>query len=171
MAVIFELVVSFPWQADAAVEAAKAHVAAVGGVRVQGTHVPFGEPFVSQLTRTATPYIEFSVHPGGIGYGSARPGPVEVTSLNNDDLNQIGNDLYDVLRGRHGYLAGVVGWDPESLVDIDDLHADWLAGDAPDYDGLVLREDICARWGLDETWQKFANGYRWLPYQGSRKPW
>jgi hypothetical protein len=39
--------------------------------------------------------------------------------------------------------AAIVGWDSESLVDLDDLETDWRNGDPPDYSGLVLADDLC----------------------------
>jgi hypothetical protein len=79
--------------------------------------------------------------------------------------------LYDLLRGFSGYRAAIVGWDPESLVDLQDLEADWRNGDPPGYDGLVLADDLCGRWQLGPEWSTFEPGYRWLPYSGSRNPW
>jgi len=146
-------------------------VQAVAGVRVRGTDVPFGDPFTTRVTATAHPYIEFSVHPRGIGYGGPGPAPLDVRSLTDDDITQVGHDLYDLLRGLHGYRAAVVGWDPESLVDADDLEADCLAGNPPVHAGLVLADDMRTRLGLLTGWEPFAEGYGWLPYRGSRNTW
>lgn len=166
VAVIFELVLSFDFDADDAVAAATAHVEATGGVGVRGVHVPFGDPSISRLTGKAHPYIEFSVHPRGIGYPPRAP--MDVRSLTDEDITQVGHDLYRVLRGLRGYRAAAVGWDPESLVDVDDLQADCLAGYPPLVDGLVLAENVRARLGLLDRWEPFVEGYWWLPYRGSR---
>ena len=171
MAVVFELVIAFDLDADDAVEAAAARVQSVGGVAVRGTHLPFRAPLVSRLTATAHPYIEFSVYPAGIGWGAPGPAPVDIRSLTDDDIAQVGHDLYGVLRGLRGYRAAAVGWDPESIVDVDDLEADCRAGDPPVYDGLVLADDVRSRLGLVEGWERFTEGYSWLPYRGSRNVW
>jgi hypothetical protein len=68
--------------------------------------------------------------------------------LTSEEITQVGHALYDLLSGFSGYRAAIVGWDPESLVDVEDLEADWRNGDPPGYDGLVLADDLCERWGL-----------------------
>ena len=86
--------------------------------------VPLGEPFASELSGPPA-YIEFSVHPRGIGYGG--PGELpdfDPRSLTSDEITRIGRALYDLLRGFSGYQAAIVGWDPEPLVDLEDLEAD-----------------------------------------------
>ena len=77
----------------------------------------------------------------------------------------------NLLRSFSGYRAAIVGWDPESLVDLNDLEADWRNGDPPAYDGLVLADDLCATWELGQEWVAFQDGYRWLPYSGSKTLW
>ena len=167
MAVIFELVVNFGADKEAAGAAAEL-VRRAGHVGVRGVPVPLGEPYVTKLTRPSA-YIEFSVHPHGIGYGGPGPKPdLDPRSLTSDEVTQIGHLLYDLLRSFSGYRAAVVGWDPESLVDVDDLEADWRAGDPPGYNGLVLADDLCDRWKLGPEWSAFEPGYRWLPYSGSK---
>jgi hypothetical protein len=34
--------------------------------------------------------------------------------------------------------------------------------------GLVLADDLCQRWQLGPEWVAFGDGYRWLPYLGSK---
>lgn len=167
MAVIFELVVNFGADEEAAGAAAE-RVRRAGHVGVRGVPVPLGEPYVTKLTRPSA-YIEFSVHPHGIGYGGPGPKPdLDPRSLTSDEITRIGHRLYDLLRNFSGYRAAIVGWDPESLVDVDDLEADWRAGDPPGYNGLVLADDLCDRWKLGPEWSAFEPGYRWLPYSGSK---
>jgi hypothetical protein len=89
-------------------------------------------------------------------------------SLTSDEITRIGHSLYDLLRSFSGYQAAIVGWNPESLVDLKDLETDWRNGDPPSYNGLVLTDDLCKRWRLGPEWSAFEPGYRWLPYSGSR---
>jgi hypothetical protein len=135
MAVIFELVVNFGTDNEAAGAAAEL-ARQVGHVDVRGVPAPFGEPFVRKLTAPSPAYIEFAVHPRGIGYGGPRPKPdLDPRSLSDDEITRVGDALYDLLRGFSGYRAAIVGWDPESLVDLEDLEADWGNGDPPGYNG------------------------------------
>jgi hypothetical protein len=167
MAVIFELVVNFGTNTEAAGTASEL-VHRFGHIDVRDVPVPLGEPFVSGLPRRHA-YIEFSVHPRGIGYGGPGPRPdFDPRSLTSDEITRIGHALYDLLRGFSGYRAAVVGWDPEPLVDVQELEADWRNSDPPGYNGLVLADDLCERWRLGPEWSAFEPGYRWLPYSGSR---
>jgi hypothetical protein len=165
MAVLFELVVNFGTGKEAAGAAAEL-VRRTARIVVRGVPVPLGEPFISELTSPG--YIEFTVHPRGIGYGGPAPKPdLDPRTLTSDEITRIGHALYGLLRGFSGYRAAIVGWDPESLVDLQDLDADWRNGDPPDYNGLVLARDLCDKWQLGPEWTAFQPGYRWLPYSGS----
>jgi hypothetical protein len=170
VAVLFELVLNFAGNEQAA-EAAAAFVRRVNHVEVRGVPLPLGDPFVTRLQSPNT-YIEFSVHPRGLGYGG--PGPIpdlDPRSLTDEEITQVGRALYDLLQGFSGYRAAIVGWDPESLVDLQDLETDWRNGDAPGYNGLVLANDLCERWQLGSEWVPFDHGHRWVPYRGSRNVW
>jgi hypothetical protein len=170
VAVLFELVVNLGGDGHAA-EAAAVLVRRVDHVEVRGLALPLGDPYVTRLSSPNT-YIEFSVHPRGLGYGGPGPMPdLDPRSLTDEEITQVGRALYDLLQGFSGYRAAIVGWDPESLVDLHDLETDWRNGDAPDYDGLVLANDLCERWELGDEWVAFAHGHRWLPYRGSRNVW
>ncbi|MGH3159823.1 MAG: hypothetical protein ACRDNF_25060 [Streptosporangiaceae bacterium] len=112
------------------------------------------------------------MHPRGIGYGGPGPKPdLAPRSQTSQDITHVGHVLYDLLKQFSGYRAAIVGWDPESLVDVDDLDTDWRNGDPPDYNGLVLADDLCQRWRLGPDWVTFHDGYRWLPYTGSTNIW
>ena len=69
MAILFELAVNSGTDNEAARAAAEL-VRRVDHVDVHGVPVPFGEPFVRELTGLSPAYIEFAVHPRGIGFGS-----------------------------------------------------------------------------------------------------
>lgn len=107
----------------------------------------------------------------GIGYGGPGPRPdFDPRSLTSEEITQIGHALNERPWSFSGYQAAIVGWDPEPLVDLDDLEADWRADDQPDYNRLVLADDLCKRWELGSGWDTFEPGHRWLPYLGSKKP-
>lgn len=170
MAIIFELVVNFGTNEEAVAAAAEL-VRQAGHVDVRGVPVPFGDPYITKLTRPPA-YIELSVHMRGIGYGGPGPKPgLDPRSLTSDEITRTGRALYELLRSFSGYRAAVVGWNSESLVDVEDLEADWRSGDPPNYDGLVLADDLCDRWQLGPEWSAFEPGYRWLPYSGSKNLW
>jgi len=168
VAILFELVVNFGTD-EQGVEAAADIVRRVGHVEVRGLSVPLGDPYVTRFE--SEPYIEFSVVARGLGYGGPGPKPdFDPRSLTNEDITQVGHALYDLLRGFSGYRAAIVGYDPESLVNLRELESEWRDG-ALDYDGLVLAGDLCERWRLGAEWESFSPGYRWLPYSGSKNIW
>ena len=170
VAIVFELVVNFGANERGARSATEG-VRRFGHIEVRGVPLPLGGPFVNRL-RSPTPYIEFSVFVGGMGVGTPGPRPdIDPRSLTSEEITHVGLALYELLGGFSGYRAAVVGWDPESLVDVEDLETDWQNGDPPEYDGLVLADDLCERWGLGREWVAFATGYRWLPYSGSKNIW
>jgi hypothetical protein len=168
MAIIFELVVNFGTDKEAAGVATEL-VRRAGHVDVRGVPVPLGEPYIGGFTGPSG-YIEFSVHPRGIGHSGPGPRPdFDPSSLTDEEITRIGHALYDLLRGFSGYRAAIVGWDPESLVHLKEIETDCRAGDLPDYyNGLVLADDLCHKWRLGPEWSAFEPGYRWLPYSGSR---
>jgi hypothetical protein len=167
VAIVFELVVNFGPNEQGAL-AATGEVLRMGHVRVRDVALPLGGPVVAR-PGSPSDFIEFSVFVCGMGYGAPGPRPdIDPRSLTREEITQVGRSLYDLLGDFSGYRAAVVGWDPESLVDVEDLEADWQNGDLPDYNGLVLADDLCDRWGLGPEWVAFQPGYRWLPYSGSK---
>jgi hypothetical protein len=170
MAILFELVVNFGAD-DRGAEAAVEEVRRVGRVDVRSASLPLSDPGVTRLGAPDT-YFELSVYVRGMGYGAPGPRPtLDPGSLTREEITQVGRALYDLLSSFTNYQAAIVGWNPESLVDIADLEADWRNGDPPGYDGLVLADYLCERWGLGPEWVAFADGYRWLPYSGSKNIW
>jgi hypothetical protein len=169
VAIVFELVVSFGVDAQPAVDAAAKAVRRVDHLELRGVPVPLSGPFISEAGEPDA-YIEFSVAADGLGYGERRPKPAfDPRSLTEEEMSKVGRALYDLLGEFSGYRAAIVGWDPESLVDVNDYETEWRNGEPLGYDGLVLADDLCARWGLGPEWVAFRDGYRWLPYSGSRR--
>ena len=133
MAIIFELVVNFGLHDDAVAHATE-ELDRKPAIEVRDVQLPVTPPFVTTLETSG--YLEFSVHPRGIGAEGQGPyPPFNPRDLGDDEIGAVGDQLYDCLRRFHGYEAAVVGWDPESLVDpaeleveVPDAHfqAQWL---------------------------------------------
>lgn len=169
VAVIFELVINFGDDRRAAERAVDTVVATQPipvGTHLIGLHPP---RFYNTISYTGAPYIEFAAIPAGVGWGLPDDRDAERVELDKAQLSALGHGLYDVLSRMDGYLAAMVGWDPESFIDLDELRldsSDELAqGDVP---GLVLSSQ--ARQTLSPTagFQPFANGFEWIPYRGER---
>ena len=77
--------------------------------------------------------------------------------------------LFDILRRFDGYDIAAVGWDPECIVDAKSVPNEWLSdGSFYHLNGVVVSDRLAAEWSLDERFVSFAEGFRWLPYTGSR---
>jgi len=63
-----------------------------------------------------------------------------------------------------GYLAAMVGWDPEGVVDLAELRADWSEelsrGELP---GMVLSTEARRTLAPSTRFEPFADGFEWLP--------
>lgn len=97
---MFELVVNFG-QDELAVSSAEEELERHPPVEVRGTPLPLTPPFVTRFSAAGggIRYIEFTVHPRGIGYGG--PGPdarFHTRDLSNDEISSIGESLYELLR-------------------------------------------------------------------------
>ncbi|MEU6352721.1 hypothetical protein ABZ896_25910 [Streptomyces sp. NPDC047072] len=57
---------------------------------------------------------------------------------------ELGHQLYELLAQFDGYVAAMVGWDPESFVDLAELRSEWSDElDEGGIHGLVLCEECC----------------------------
>lgn len=169
VAIVFELVVNFGLN-DEAVVRARAELDRTSVISLRGVHLALTPPFVRRLSAGGVEYIEYSVHPRGLGYGGPGPKPsFEPSSVTDDELTDVGRQLYALLKRFDGYQAAMVGWDPEGFVDLSELEADWVAdGSIASLDGLVISSEVADRWGCDAGWAPFDLAHVWRPYSGSR---
>jgi hypothetical protein len=174
MAVVFELVVNFG-QDELSVSAAKEELERHPPIEVRGTPLPLTPPFVTRFFAAGggIRYVEFAVHPRGIGYGGPGPkAPFRTRDLTGDEIATIGRELYELLRRFRGYDVALVGWDPEALVDVHELEVDYVDdGSILDLNGLVLANRLVAQWNLDTALEAFDPEHQWLPYQGTSNAW
>ncbi len=131
---------------------------------------PLTPPSIAEFKSSlGADYIEFSVSPQGIRYGGARPpDPVDARTLTSEELSSLGEQLFELLRRFNGYDAAAVGWDPEGIVDPNEMK-DYVLLDGSGYrpHGIVVSNLLAEHWELDERFEPFVPGYRWIPYTGS----
>ena len=162
MAICFELVVNFGDDLTAAQRAAL--IPAIPSALRAGSHrIPLHRPLIT----TSGPYVELSILPVGVSYGLALDGTVPKFGLTESELTELGSELYRLLAKFDGYVAAIVGWDPEPLLDPAELKDEW-----PDelaegkINGLVLCDRLHGELGLGDSYVVFQPGYRWMPYRG-----
>ncbi|WP_327287551.1 hypothetical protein [Streptomyces sp. NBC_01198] len=164
MAICFELVVNFGDNLEAAQGAALTDPSP-RVLRAGTRQVPLHRP----ILRTTGPYIELSVLPVAVGRRVAPDGSLPPLRLTPAELTELGHQLYALLAKFDGYVAARVGWDPEPLLDPDELRAEWSEELADgSLHGLVLCEQLHRELGLGDLYVPFRPGYRRLPYRGEK---
>lgn len=167
MAILFELVVNYGRNeeaAQAAVRTAMAHPPLPAGRH----RIPLAEPHIrTVVAREGDPYFEMSIVPVGVGIRSGW----ERLRLTAGELSELGRGLYSLLSTFSGYRVAMVGLDPEMFVDPVELrmeYADEFAdGTLP---GLVLAEDLQRSLPESRHFVPFSDGFVWIPYQGQENP-
>lgn len=164
MAIVFELVVNFGRNgeaADRAVDIVRRH----GPLHVGGRVIQLHEPMRTVVDGD----IEVSVIPVGVGAGLPLDRGLPRVELTAEEMSELGRGLYRVLAAIDGYRAAAVDWDPESVVECADLeeeYGDQLVEGFPH--GLVVAESV--RRGLSDGaaqhFERFADGFDWIPYRG-----
>jgi hypothetical protein len=166
MAVIFELMLNFGTDWDAAQEAAR-QIAAHPPLAAGPHRVPLHEPLIAPAPSDDGPdYLEMSVMPAGVGFGVASGDASPPLPLTAAQLSELGHGLYTLLATLTGYQVALVGWDPEPLLDLAELRQE-RADEIRDgmLAGLVLAADLDL--GIPTShFTPFAPGYVWIPYAG-----
>lgn len=172
MAVIFELVVNFGSDVDAA--RAASLIAATSPPLKAGRHrIPLHPALITEESSEyagSPPYAQLSILPVAVGYGVATDGTLPRIALTAEELTELGRGLYGLLAQFGGYQVAMVGWDPESLVDTAYLREDMaeeLATGAPN--GLVISDVVHDALGAGESFAAFAPGFVWIPWQGAKR--
>ena len=164
MGVFFMLGVGFPVSAARELEEAT-RLASDAQLQVRDATLTNGAGSSRMRRNTRPDYFEFTSGPAGFGYPSlGHPLPFRMSEVTSDDLYSLAEQLYGLLRQMTGYAVAHVGWDPEWVLDLAELESEDLENGALyDIAGLVLAEPVVNRWQLDERFEPFAEGYRWLP--------
>lgn len=172
MAVVFELVVNAGADREVATR--------IGATLTDLAPLPAGRhrvalhpPLFATVRGADGPaYQEISLVPVGVGHKVSLDAGTERLALGADELSELGHGLYEVLRACRGYRVAMVGWDPESFLDVAELQESWAdelrQGDLA---GLVLSDDAIrelATLGTEVAVEPFAAGTSWMPYQGTR---
>ncbi|WP_157852451.1 hypothetical protein [Kitasatospora sp. NRRL B-11411] len=169
MAVMFTLVVNFGDDLEAARVAA---ATAAGWPPLKAGHhrIPLHPATITSETSEyseSVVYAQLSVLPVAVGFGAAPDRRLPRIGLTSEELTELGRGLYGLLAEFDGYLAAMVGWDPDSLVDTEYLRADLtdeLTNGVPD--GLVVSEQLHRDLGAGRHFAPFAPGFVWIPWRG-----
>ena len=165
VAVVFELVVNFA-NHESAVARALEICDAWPPVLVRGIDLSLEGPYVTRFSPDSGDYIEFSVGVAGVRFGGV-DSEINASDLTHGEITTIGLHLYDLLRRFDGYVAAVVGWDPEEVVDLRILRSRIDESGLDRLKGLVLASALVLDWGHESQFSEFAAGYGWVPYGAS----
>jgi hypothetical protein len=164
MAIVFELVVDFAENREAAERAAQT-ARAEGSLRA-GEHEL---PVLALVARFAEGQVELSVIPLGINVNLPADKGYPRVRLAAGELTELAQGLYRLLARFDGYRAAAVDWDPEHVVECADLEEDYGDQLVEGYPhGLVLAEGVRRRLSADAArpFEPFAPGFDWIPYRG-----
>lgn len=167
MAIVFELVVGFGQNreaADRAVELAKTHAP----LSVGGRAIDLLEPWLYEVESGWL----FSVAPAGVGFGIPRDSGRPRHTLSASELSELARGLHGLLRQFDGYRRAIVDWDPEDVVECADLEADYGATLADGHPaGLVLAATVLDSLSSSSAqhFEPFAAGFDWIPYRDHKR--
>jgi hypothetical protein len=170
VAIIFGLVMNFGDDLGAAEEAAH-RVSEHPPLTADGQDVPLRwAPPSAVDSALGVPYQEVSVAPERVGWGVAGERREERLQLSAAEMTELGQGLYNVLGTLTGYRLAIVGWAPQSLVDLDELRMECAAELAAGaITGLVVGESVLSELPPCGGLRPFAPGYSWVPYRGERR--
>lgn len=163
MAIIFELVVNFGDDIAAARAAAERIQPGSSPVilRVHDHRITLRRPLIG----TAGSHVELAFLPEPVSFGLTYGVPrIPLTAA---EFTELGEQLYRLLASIDGYLAAIVGWDVEGMVDLDELRDEWSEElTEGSIDGLVLSDGVHRELSLGDNYSVFRPGFRWIPYRG-----
>ncbi|MER5884932.1 hypothetical protein ABT160_13980 [Streptomyces sp. NPDC001941] len=168
MAVIYELVVNFGDDHDAAQAAVR--TLDPPPVLPAGPHaIRFFEPTLDRWEGYhGNEFWLCSLVARNVGYGLANEDSAQRIPMKAAELTQLTTGLYGVLSELRGYRAACVGFDPESVIDLAELREEFLeelAGEG--LPGLVLSEAMGRELGAGPAFVPYREGFSWCPYEGS----
>jgi hypothetical protein len=165
MAVVFELSVHFgPDRA-----AADRFIAQIQQRYRSGTIGPHTIALHPPLldARSSKTNIEVSIIPIGVGLAVALDRDHPRLDLTTAELTQLGQQLYDLLRGLDGYEVAMVGWDTDRFTRLElqtDYQEELLDGTMT---GLVVARDQLASITTSQHFVPFDAYADWIPYRGT----
>jgi hypothetical protein len=164
MAVVFELSVHFGPD-RAAADRFIAQIKQRYRSFLIGTHTIALHPPL--LNTHSAPNIEVSIIPIGIGMGVSMDRDHPRLDLTSDELTQLGQHLYDLLRGFNGYEVAMVGWEVDRFNCLElqtDYQEELLDGTMA---GIVVARDRLARITTSQHFVSFDQYADWIPYAGT----
>jgi hypothetical protein len=111
--------------------------------------------------------IEVSIIPIGVGLAVALDRDHPRLDLITAELTQLGQQLYDLLRGLDGYEVAMVGWDTDQFTRLDlqtDYQEELLDGTMT---GIVVARDRRASLTTSQHFVPFDAYADWLPHTGT----
>ena len=85
------------------------------------------------------------------------------------ELTNLGNSLYDLLRGAPNFQLAMVGVNVDFFLNVAELNSDWC-DEIRDgsFDGLVVENSLIGQLPQSSHFVAFDDEHLWIPYAGSK---
>ena len=166
MAIVFALVADFGDNRQLAEEYCRWLNSRTSPVDIDRHTISLHGPLISAYSNPTR--FKVSVAPENVGYNVALDDDYSHFSLNGEQLSQLGNALYDLLRDAPNYELAMVGWDVDFLLNFSELSAEWAAEIRNgSFKGLVVDTSLLTRLPKTSHFVPFDENHCWIPYAGS----
>jgi hypothetical protein len=169
MAIVFELVLDFGADKDAAAECLEWLKSKSEPIQIDEFNIVVHQPLLSHYPHFNPIDFKVSLIPANIGICVAIDDDTGPLPLTDKQLSRLGMALYDRLRGAPNYKLAKVGWDVDFLLDMHELNSVWAAeiGDGT-FAGLVIQTSLISQLPPSSHFVQFDFDHVWIPYSGSR---
>jgi hypothetical protein len=168
MAVVFELSVHFGANVAAAQQFIDQIQHRYQAFQVGPHRIELHPPLQSALPdASGATNVEVSMIPIAVGLAVALDDHLPRLDLTTPELTQLGQHLYDLLRGLEGYEVAMVGWDVDRFNRLElqaDFQEELLDGTLT---GVVLARNQRTSITTSQHFVPFDQYADWIPYQGT----
>jgi hypothetical protein len=170
MAVAFDLTLDFRDNKQHAETCCAWLAARASGLVIDSFHIAIHSPFVAGYPYGQPTHFQVSMIPADVGINLAIDKNRERIPLDDVQLSQLGNHLYNLLRGAPHFDLAMVGWDVDSLLDVQELNGDWAKEiRVGAMHGLVVHIALLEELPRSNFFVPFDEDHQWIPYVGSKR--
>jgi len=166
MAVIFELLVDFREDEKAAQAFSDWLTGQPNQITVAGQTIELHRPLLQRTRQWGIDNFYISLIPVGVSHGFGWDLGKPKIPLTKEELIELGQNLYDRIRGVPDYQLAMVGWDVDNWLSLEELKADWTKEISDgSLKGLVVSKKIMPELPASKHFVPFDNDHDWIPYR------